>query len=82
MTMTSGRVFSATCGVCSSSTSIAASGASRSAVSAETMPASILSPFAFEATGPIVRIAAASIRVVVDLPFVPVTSALRRPAAS
>ncbi len=81
-TIASGAVFSATAGVCSSSTSIAASGAVRSAPSADTIPASMLSPLAFEATGATVDRAAASILVVVDFPLVPVTRTVRRPAAS
>src|SRR6202034_98427 len=47
-----------------------------------TRPASILAPSALVATGPSVPRAAAAIRVVVDLPLVPVTTTVRRPAPS
>ena len=46
------------------------------------MPASMLSPPSFVATAKRVRKAAASMRVVVDLPFVPVTRTDGRPPAS
>ena len=80
--ITAGPTASATCGTCISSTSSAASPASRSAASAATRPASILAPSLLVATGPIVVSAAATIRVVVDLPLVPVMIAVRRPTPS
>ena len=46
------------------------------------MPASMLAPSAWVATSPSSAIAAAVIRVVVDFPLVPVTIAVRLPAAS
>src|SRR5699024_12697410 len=50
------------------------------AISAEMTPASMLSPPSLVATrSPAARIAAASMRVVVDLPFVPVMIAAGRP---
>src|SRR5699024_8355726 len=81
-TIASGRVVSPTAGVACSSPSIAASRAVRFSPRADTIPASMLSPLALDATGPTVDRAAESILVVVDLPFVPVTNTLRRPAAS
>src|SRR4051812_16558562 len=80
--MTDGSTASATCGTCISSTSSAASAAPRDPASAATSPASMLAPSALVATGPSVPSAAAVIRVVVDLPLVPVTTTVRRPAAS
>ena len=48
-------------------------------MNALTMPGGMLSPFTFEATCPRVDSAARIIRVVVDLPFVPVTVTQRHP---
>ena len=73
---------SETCGTCISSTSSAAKPASRFAASAATRPASMLAPSALVATGPSVAKAVAVIRVVVDLPLVPVTMTVRRPVPS
>ena len=66
-----------TVGMCISSTSSAASGASER-MSAVVIPGVILSPFVLEATWPIEKSAARSRRVVVDFPLVPETTTLRR----
>ena len=68
-------------GTCISSTSSAARTASREPASAATNPASMFAPSALVATGPMVFSAAAIIRVVVDLPLVPVTTTVRRPGS-
>ena len=78
-TRTSGFRASETCGTWSSSTSRAASGFPRVNDRVAIIPASMLAPSACVATGPTPDRAAASIRVVVDLPLVPVTNAVRRP---
>jgi hypothetical protein len=57
-------------------------GALRLAARAATRPASMLAPSALVATEPSVASAAAVIRVVVDLPLVPVTMTVWRPEAS
>ena len=77
--MTAASTASKTCGTCISSTSNAAKPARRAPASAATSPASMLAPSALVATGPRVASAAAVIRVVVDLPFVPVTTTERLP---
>ena len=61
---------------------MAASGAVRSTVSAATIPASILAPSAWVTTRPSSPSAAVVIRVVVDLPLVPVINTVRRPGHS
>ena len=78
----SGFTASLTWGTCSSSTSNAAHSAGRFNDRAATMPASMLAPSACEATSPRSASAAAVIRVVVDFPFVPVTTTDRFPRAS
>ena len=70
---------SATLGTCSSSHSSTMASASLPARRAEMMPASMLSPPSLVATVCFVRTAPASMRVVVDLPLVPVTSTVGRP---
>ena len=77
-TSTSASSFSAMAGTCSSSTSNTTVSAVRPASSALITPASMLSPPSLVATARVVCAALASIRVVVDLPFVPVTIAVGR----
>ncbi len=72
-----GSVASATWGTWSSSTSSAAILAGRFNDSAATIPASMLAPSAWLATSPSWASAAAVMRVVVDLPLVPVTITVR-----
>ena len=72
-----------TAGMCRSSTSRTARGASGALPSAATSPSAMLAPNAFEAMSwPIALSAAAMSRVVVVFPFVPVTSTIWRPADS